>query len=189
MRITAILTDTPPGSVPGQAAGLELRHRQHARVEDRIRQAKATGLRNLPCRAFNENQAWLEVVLTAVDLVAWTKLICFADAAELARCEIAAFRYRVLHVAARLTRGSPPDPAPHRQDLALGGSDRCRFCPATAPRSIDPEHHRPSTTQDPENRPPAAPAGTPATHRSNSPTRPRARHTPRSSTGQMKEGG
>ncbi|MFT4288963.1 IS1380 family transposase [Nocardioides sp.] len=109
MRVTAILTNTPahgPGVVPGQAPGLELRHRQHARVEDRIREAKATGLRNLPCRAWNENQAWLEAVLTAVDLIAWTKKICFANVVELARCEIAAFRYRVLHVAARITRGS-----------------------------------------------------------------------------------
>lgn len=105
-RITAILTDTEPGLVPGQAAGLELRHRQHARVEDRIREAKATGLRNLPCRAFNENAAWLQVVLSAVDLVCWTKKICFADTPALARCEIAAFRYRVLHVAARITRGA-----------------------------------------------------------------------------------
>jgi hypothetical protein len=106
MRVTAILTNTAPGVVPGQAAGLELRHRQHARVEDRIREAKATGLRNLPCRAFNENNAWLEVVLSAVDLVAWTKTICFTDTPALARCEIATFRYRVLHVAARLTRGA-----------------------------------------------------------------------------------
>lgn len=106
MRITAVLTDTPAGIMPGQAAGLELRHRQHARVEDRIRQAKATGLRNFPCRAWNENNAWLEVVLTAVDLVCWTKLICFADVVELATCEIAAFRYRVLHVAARITHGA-----------------------------------------------------------------------------------
>ncbi|HEY5788447.1 MAG TPA: IS1380 family transposase [Microlunatus sp.] len=105
-RVTAILTNTEPGIVPGQAAGLELRHRQHARVEDRIREAKATGLRNFPCRAFNENQAWLEVVLTAVDLVCWTKQICFADVPDLARCEIATFRYRVLHVAARLTHSS-----------------------------------------------------------------------------------
>jgi DDE family transposase len=106
-RITALLTDTPPGgpgAVPGQAAGLELRHRQHARVEDRIREAKATGLRNLPCRGFAANAAWLETVLCAVDLICWTKLICFHDVPELARCEIAAFRYRVLHVAARLTR-------------------------------------------------------------------------------------
>jgi hypothetical protein len=106
MRITALLTNTPAGIVPGQAAGLELRHRHHARVEDRIREAKATGLRNLPCRAWNENNAWFEVVMTAVDLVCWTKLICFADVPELARCEIAAFRYRVLHVAARLTHAA-----------------------------------------------------------------------------------
>jgi Transposase DDE domain group 1 len=106
MRVTAFLTDTPPGALPGQIAGLELRHRQHARVEDRIREAKTTGLRNLPCRGFTENAAWLETVLCAVDLVCWTKLICFHDVPELAKCEISTFRYRVLHVAARLTRGA-----------------------------------------------------------------------------------
>ena len=44
--------------------------------------------------------------LIGTDLICWTKKICFADVAELARCEIAAFRYRVLHVAARLTRSA-----------------------------------------------------------------------------------
>jgi hypothetical protein len=106
MRVTAFLTDTAPRIVPAQVAGLELRHRQHARVEDRIRQAKATGLRGFPCKAWNENNAWLETVLTAVDLLCWTKLICFADVPDLARAEIAAFRYRVLHVAARLIRSA-----------------------------------------------------------------------------------
>lgn len=105
MRHTAFLTDTAPGVVAGQIAGLELRHRQHARVEDRIRQAKATGLRNLPCRAAAENNAWLEVLLAANDLVAWTKLVCFADDRALACCEIDTFRYRILHMAARITRG------------------------------------------------------------------------------------
>jgi hypothetical protein len=104
--VTAFLTDTPAGVVPAQAAGLELRHRQHARVEDRIREAKATGLRNFPCRGWSENNAWLQVVLTAVDLIAWTQLIAFAHSPELARTEIATFRYRVLHVAARLTRSA-----------------------------------------------------------------------------------
>ncbi len=33
-RVSAFLTDTGPGVVPGQAAGLELSHRHHARVED-----------------------------------------------------------------------------------------------------------------------------------------------------------
>jgi hypothetical protein len=106
MRVTAFITDTPPGVVAGQLAGLELRHRQHARVEDRIRELKAAGLTNLPCQSFDANAAWLEIVLAAADLVAWTQLIGFRDHPELARCEIAAFRYRVLHVAARVTRGA-----------------------------------------------------------------------------------
>lgn len=106
MRITALITDTAPGAVPGQLAGLELRHRQHARVEDRIREAKAAGLANLPCHDFQSNAAWLEIVLAAADLVAWAQLIGFTGTPELARCEIHAFRYRVLHVAARITRGA-----------------------------------------------------------------------------------
>lgn len=105
-RITAFLTDTPRGAIPYQVAGLELRHRQHARVEDRIRQAKAAGLRNLPCRGQDENSAWLEAVLAAADLVCWAKLICFTHVPSLARCELAAFRYRVLHAAAQLTRSA-----------------------------------------------------------------------------------
>ena len=40
MRVTAFITDTPHRIVAGQLAGLELRHRQHARDEDRIREAK-----------------------------------------------------------------------------------------------------------------------------------------------------
>lgn len=106
MRVTAFITDTPTGTVPGQLAGLELRHRQHARVEDRIREAKAAGLANLPCHDFQSNAAWLEIVMAAADLVAWAQLIGFTDAPELARCEIHAFRYRVLHVAARITHGA-----------------------------------------------------------------------------------
>ncbi|TGD89142.1 IS1380 family transposase [Mycolicibacterium sp. CH28] len=106
MRVTAFITDTPAGVVPGQVAGLELRHRQHARVEDRIRDLKATGLRNLPCQSFWANAAWLEIVLAAADLVTWARLIGFRDHPALARAEIATFRYRVLHVAARITRSA-----------------------------------------------------------------------------------
>jgi hypothetical protein len=106
MRVTAFITDTEPGVVPGQVAGLELRHRQHARVEDRIRELKATGLRNLPCHGFWANAAWLEIVLAAADLVTWTRLLGFRTHPELARAEITTFRYRVLHVAARITRGA-----------------------------------------------------------------------------------
>jgi hypothetical protein len=44
------------------------------------------------------------LILAAADLICWAKLICFADSPALARCEIAAFHYRVLHIAARLVR-------------------------------------------------------------------------------------
>ena len=45
-------------------------------------------------------------MLAATDLVAWTKLIAFPDHPDVAACEIDTFRYRVLHVAARITRGA-----------------------------------------------------------------------------------
>ena len=60
----------------------------------------------ITCHAFDANAAWLQIVLTATDLVAWSKLIGFADQPALARCEIETFRYRVLHVAARISRGA-----------------------------------------------------------------------------------
>ncbi len=63
--VTAFITDTPPGVVAGQLGGLELRHRQHAQVEDRIREAKATGLGNLPCHRADANAAWLEIIMAA----------------------------------------------------------------------------------------------------------------------------
>jgi hypothetical protein len=97
-RFTAFLTDTQAGKLPD----LEVRHRSHARVEDRIRCAKATGLRNLPCRDYAENKVWLELSLTAADLLTWTQALCLTG--ELAHCEPATLRYRLLHVAARLTR-------------------------------------------------------------------------------------
>jgi hypothetical protein len=102
-RFTAFITDTPASGGPRrQHADLEVRHRSHARVEDRIRCGKATGLRNLPCRAYGQNKAWLELALTAADLLTWTQALCLDG--ELARCEPAALRYRLLHVAARLVR-------------------------------------------------------------------------------------
>ena len=101
-RFTAFITDTPAGGPARQHADLEVRHRSHARVEDRIRCGKATGLRNLPCRGYEQNKVWLELALTAADLLTWTQALCLDG--ELARCEPAALRYRLLHVAARLVR-------------------------------------------------------------------------------------
>src|SRR5680860_1890425 len=44
----------------GRIARLEQIHRSRAAIEDSIRCAKASGLRNLPFRAFAYNAAWLE---------------------------------------------------------------------------------------------------------------------------------
>ena len=97
-RCTAFLTDTPLG----QLADLEMRHRGHARVEDRIRCGKDTGIRNLPCHAFAANAAWLELALTAADLLCWSQALCFTG--TLARTEPATFRNQALHVAGLLVR-------------------------------------------------------------------------------------
>ena len=105
-RITAFITDIPDRVITGKAAGREPNHRQHARVEDRIREAKNTGLRNLPCRGWEENVAWLETLLAATDLVCWAKLLGVPGATALAYAEIETFRNLVPHVAARLTRSA-----------------------------------------------------------------------------------
>jgi hypothetical protein len=97
-RFTAFLTDTPHGQLPD----LEMEHRSHARVEDRIRTGKDTGMRNLPFYAYTANACWLELALTAADLLTWTQAVCFTG--TLARTEPATFRYQILHVAAVLVR-------------------------------------------------------------------------------------
>lgn len=97
-RFTAFITDT----IGGRLADLEVHHRSHARVEDRVRCGKATGLRNLPCRDYAMNKAWLELALTAADLLTWAQALCFTG--DLTRCEPATFRYRICGIAAKLTR-------------------------------------------------------------------------------------
>ena len=81
---------------------LELRHRQRARVEDRIRAAKATGLQNLPFDRWRRNQVWLELVLAAQDLTCWTQTLLLDG--NLAVAEPKTLRYRLLHLAARVVR-------------------------------------------------------------------------------------
>ncbi len=95
-RFQAILTDQPDT----QIAVLERRHRARARVEDQIRNDKDTGLRNMPFRDFEHNRVWLQLVLIAHDLLAWTQRLLLTG--ELAKAEPKRLRYRLLHVAARL---------------------------------------------------------------------------------------
>ncbi|MGZ4618845.1 MAG: IS1380 family transposase, partial [Frankiaceae bacterium] len=87
----------------GQLQRLEARHRVHARVEDGVRTAKATGLRRLPSKSWGINEAWCQVVALAVDLLAWLRHLALEG--DLACAEPKRLRYTLLHTAARITRG------------------------------------------------------------------------------------
>ena len=83
-------------------AVLEARHRRRAHIEDGIRCAKATGLRNFPSTFAGFNQVWLELLLTGQCLVAWTQRLCLSGEAQI--CEPKRLRQCLLHVAARVVR-------------------------------------------------------------------------------------
>jgi hypothetical protein len=97
-RFQVFLTDQDDPDV----ACLELRHRQRARIEDRIRCGKATGLRNLPFDLWRRNAVWLELVLAACDLTSWAQRLLLDG--ELRTAEPKTLRYRLWHVAARVVR-------------------------------------------------------------------------------------
>ena len=101
-RYQAFATNTRTG----QLGFLEARHRAHARVEDRIRIAKDTGLGRLPSREFKINQVWVQVAAIAADLTCWLQLLALHDAPDLARAEPKTLRFRMLHVPAQLSRGA-----------------------------------------------------------------------------------
>jgi hypothetical protein len=100
LRHQAFVTDTPRGRWSLQL--LELRHRAHARVEDRIRTGKDSGFGRFPSRLFAINAAWLELAMVGIDLLAWTRVLLLDGEHQLA--EPKKLRYRLLHVAARLIR-------------------------------------------------------------------------------------
>ena len=98
-RFTAFATDARRG----QLADLELRHRRRARCEDRIRNAKDTGLRNLPLHGFAQNQLWCELVAMACELLAWTAMLALDGPAR--AWEPKRLRLRLFTAAGRLARG------------------------------------------------------------------------------------
>jgi hypothetical protein len=100
MRHQVFITDSPRPTCSLQL--LELRHRAHARVEDRIRTGKDSGFGRFPSRQFAINAAWLELALVGIDLLAWTRVLLLDSTHALA--EPKKLRYRLLHVAARIVR-------------------------------------------------------------------------------------
>jgi hypothetical protein len=96
-RHTAFITNT----VGYDIAALELRQRQRARAENVIRDAKATGLANLPFEDIVNNDVWMQLCFTANDLLAWAQHI--GCTGQLRRATPKTIRHRLLHIAARIT--------------------------------------------------------------------------------------
>jgi hypothetical protein len=105
-RYTLWVTNLP-ASVRGWRANpayIDAAHRVHARVEDGIRTGKDCGIGRLPSHDFALNAAWFSAALIAATLLAWLRLLALDGA--LARAEPKALRYKILHAAARITRGA-----------------------------------------------------------------------------------
>jgi len=102
LRVTGFLTNTTHGGPGRQLADLELRHRRHARVEDRIRAAKDTGLRNLPFHDTDQNRIWVAITALAQELLAWCARLALPATA--AGYEPKRMRLQILATAGRLVR-------------------------------------------------------------------------------------
>ena len=131
---------------------LEARHRGHARVEDRIKTAKALGLYHFPSHDFAANAAWLLAVLIACDLTAWTQGLCLTGA--MAKAEPKKLRWALWHTAGKITTSGR-----RRQCTSTGpgrGPPPCnRVFNASAISISLPEPTNPSRRCPPANRPAA----------------------------------
>lgn len=81
-------------------AYLEALYRGRGRAERQICDTKATGLTNLPSHSFAINTAWLQLVLCAHDLLAWTRLLILDG--DLAAAEPKRLRYCLFHTAGQI---------------------------------------------------------------------------------------
>jgi hypothetical protein len=84
----------------GQVQFLDARHRTQAHVEDRMKQFKACGARNLPSIDYDRNAAWLQLAALATTLTAWLRHIGLDG--ELATAATKTLRFRILSAPARL---------------------------------------------------------------------------------------
>jgi len=101
LRVTAFVTNT----ARGQLADLELRHRRRARCEDRIRNAKDTGLTNLPLHDTAQNKIWCAIIALACELTAWLQMLTL-HGHNARRWEPKRLRLRLFSIAGRLARSA-----------------------------------------------------------------------------------
>jgi hypothetical protein len=87
-RFQCFITDQDDQAI----AALEVTHRQHAQVEDRIKTLKQAGASYLPFHAFTANAAWFELALCAHDITIWTQMLTLEGEHRI--CEPKRLRYR-----------------------------------------------------------------------------------------------
>lgn len=92
---------------PGDPAELDRQMRAHAHCEDHIQRLKDSGLSRLPFASFAANQAWLQVVCWAADLVAWFQHLCLTG--DLAKARPKRLRWTLWHTPARIIRSGRRD--------------------------------------------------------------------------------
>ncbi len=155
-----------------------------------IRCGKTTGFGRFLSRHFTLNQAWLELSLTATDLLAWTQTLLLEG--ELATAEPKKLRYRLLHEAARITPGGRRLRLRIAANLALAARTHQRL---RSPHRITATGHL-TCGNVPAHPPPRNPLETgpsvgpkPCPHTEPGPTAPVLRHhsssTTRSETGRL----
>jgi hypothetical protein len=91
----------------GDPVALDAHIRDHAHVEDHIKRLKDSGLERFPFTNLNANQAWMQIVCLAHDLVRWFQQLCCTG--ELARAEPKRLRWTLWHTPARLIRRAGRD--------------------------------------------------------------------------------
>jgi len=92
----AFVSNTPSG----QVQFLDARHRTQAHVEDRMKQFKACGARNLPSIDYGRNSAWLQLAALATSLTAWLRHLALDG--DLGKASTKTLRFRILSAPARL---------------------------------------------------------------------------------------
>ncbi len=108
-RYSIIVTNIPAGGIPGVPGShhpqfIDVLHREHAVVEDRVRTNKAMGLRNLPSKTWQVNCGWVLAANLAADLSAWCRMLGLYDQEDLKDAEPDTLRYRLWALPARLAR-------------------------------------------------------------------------------------
>ena len=84
----------------GDPVELDRMMRAHAHVEDHIGRLKDSGLERFPFTDLQANQAWLQTVCWAADLVTWFQLLCLTG--PLARAKPKRLRWTLWHAPARI---------------------------------------------------------------------------------------